>query len=297
MATTGLGPILVPLDGSPSADAALHAALRLAGPGGEILIVHAINRAAIVAECVTPYGGDPTPALEALERDERDIFARAAAEAHAAGVRCTTLAMDGKPSSCIVAAARENPVHSIVMGTRGRRGVARIFLGSTAAGVLHETPVPTVVVHARSDPAGVPMRTMLVGIDESPAASAAAGVAAMMVAREGGLIVLAHVVESSENEGPALRALDEARANAAASGVAVDSVILHEDPVDAILAAAETAHADAIALGAHARAGVRFGMGSVAESIVNRSEIPVLVVPPPNVRTQPPPSTQAQTVS
>ena len=288
-----MSPILVPLDGSPSSVAALRTALQLAGPGGEIIVLHVIDRAAIVSECVTPYGGDPMPALEALESDERDVFASASAEAAAAGVACTTVAMDGKPSSCIVASARKRGPALVVMGTHGRHGLARVFVGSTSIGVLHETPTPVLVVHAHGEPQG-PLRTILVAIDDSTASSAAVATAIAMMSREGGLIVLAHVVEDGTNEAVAMQALDGARAEVAAAGLAVDSIVLHEEPVDAILASAETAHADAIAVGAHARSGVRFGMGSVAEAIVTRSAIPVLVVPPPAVRTGAAQATQAE---
>lgn len=289
METSVLRSILVPLDGSASADAAFGLALRLAAPSGEVIVVHVINRNAVIAECVTPYGGDALPALDALAADEREIFARASALAHAAGVKLSTLALDGPPAACIARAARTRGVDAIAMGTHGRRGLARIVLGNTAAGVLHDTDLPTFVVHeASAAKAAAPFREVLVALDASEAASNAARLAVDLASRDDGRVFLAHVVEHDAGEAAQAQALAEAASYALTSGVAADSAELHGDPVDALLIAAETRHANLIAIGAQGRASGPFRMGSVAESIVRTSPVPVLVVPAPATVSAPP---------
>lgn len=52
----------------------------------------------------------------------------------------------GSPKHIIVDTAREIGADLIVMGTHGDRGIARI-VGSTARGVLHDTPCDVLVVH------------------------------------------------------------------------------------------------------------------------------------------------------
>jgi nucleotide-binding universal stress UspA family protein len=280
MDTRGFRSILVPLDGSAAADAALRLALRLVAPDGEVVIAHAIDRATVVAQCVTPYGGNPTPALEALEADERDILEGASAQARASGVRYSTVSRDGDPASSIAALARERKVEAIAMGTHGRRGLPRIILGSTAAGVLHQTEVPTFVVHEQSAEAAASFRQILVALDAAPAALSAARMAVDLAVRDDAHVFFAHVAESSDNAAEE-KALADVRAYALASGAANDAAILHGDPVDAILVSAETCHANLIALGAHDRARHPFAIGSVAETIVRTSPIPVLVLPTP----------------
>ncbi len=292
MTTSAFHSLLVPVDGSASADAALRLALRLAAPDGEVLIAHVINRAKIVAECVDPYGtgGDPTPALEALEGDEREIFKRACAQAGAAGVRCSTIPLDGPTAPCIAALVRERKVDAIAMGTHGRRGMARMVLGNTAAGVLHRTALPTFVVHEENaGSAERPFGRILVALDASPAAASAARTAVALAARDGGRVFFAYVAENGEDAGPALSA---ARAAASAAGVESDAAVLSGDPVEALLVCAQTCHADLIALGAHRRAGL-FDMGSVAEAIVRTSPVPVLVVPAPVATPLPEPARPA----
>ncbi len=279
MATSAFASMLVPLDGSASAQGALRLALRLVAPDGEVVLAHVINRAAVVAECVTPYGGDPTPALGALEADERDIFEQASAQARAAGVRFSTVALDGSPAGCIAALAREKKADAIAMGTHGRRGLARIVLGNTAAGVLHDTELPTFVVHEQNaESAGAPFSEILVACDASPAARGAARAAIDLAARDNAGVFLAHVAERDDDEAQE-RAFSAAAAYALAAGVAIDRAVLHGEAVEAILVSAEARHAGLIAVGAHGRAAGPFAIGSLAEAIARTSPVPVLVVP------------------
>jgi nucleotide-binding universal stress UspA family protein len=275
--------ILVPVDGSASAEAALRLAVRLAAPDGEVVLAHVIHRAEIVAECVTPYGGNPTPALDALESDERDIFTASQAVARQAGIRSSTAPLDGPPADCIADFARQRGVDAIAMGTHGRRGIARIVLGSTAAGVLHHAAVPTFVCHEQNvDTAAAPFRHILVGLDASPAARSAAQAAVDLAKRDGSSVLFAYVDEGRDALAEQ-RARVQAQAYAAAAGVSSDTAVLQGDPVDALLVAAETCHAGLIAIGAHGGKHTLFGMGSIAEAIVRTSSVPVLVQPLPAV--------------
>jgi nucleotide-binding universal stress UspA family protein len=64
-----------------------------------------------------------------------------------------------------------------------------------------------------------------------------------------------------------------------ALGIAADKVFAHGAPVDAVVAAGQQVHADMIVVGTHARKGLaRVVHGSVAESILRASDIPVLII-------------------
>jgi nucleotide-binding universal stress UspA family protein len=271
---------LVPVDGSAAADAALTLALNLARPsGGELLIVHAINTAAVVAECVTPYGGDPTAALNILEADEQKILDAAFARAREAGITATSMALDGAAAEKIVQVARERHADAIVMGTSGRRGVERFIAGSVAEGVLRTAPVPVFVIHegftAAADRA--PFRRILVAVDDSTPAGAATRFAIDLAARDGAGIVFCHVV--GENEEPPSM-LESTQKLAAERGVESATLTVHgRDTAEIIIASAEASRADLIALGTHGRRGLdRFILGSVVEGVVRNSPIPAVVV-------------------
>lgn len=64
----------------------------------------------------------------------------------AAGVEFTTEVVFGDPAREIVAYAEENGIEGILVGSHGRKGVSRMFLGSVAEKVVRRAPVPVTVV-------------------------------------------------------------------------------------------------------------------------------------------------------
>jgi len=61
--------------------------------------------------------------------------------------------LDGDPATCIVDVAEATKAGLVVVGTRGRTGLARLLLGSVARNVLHHAPCSVLVVHAPVEPA------------------------------------------------------------------------------------------------------------------------------------------------
>jgi nucleotide-binding universal stress UspA family protein len=270
--------ILVPIDGSPSAEAAVGLALHLADGGGSVVFAHAINRAAIIGESVTPYGGDPTVPLELIEQDEGDLFKRETQRAADVGIPATTLSLDGVSYDQIARAAREQQVDAIVMGTRGLGGLARL-VGSTAQGVLRLAVVPTIIVRDGDHLAHGRLRCILAAIDESETSRDAAYLAVNLAARDGGSVVFVHVAQSPDDHAAAV-AVQFAQEFAHERGVHYDTAIVHGHAADAIRISAEVCHADAIAVGTHGRRGFeRLVLGSVAEAVIRESTVPVIVVP------------------
>jgi nucleotide-binding universal stress UspA family protein len=74
---------------------------------------------------------------------------RLLARARKAGVRARGQLLDGVAHEAIVRAARRQGVDRLVMGTHGRTGVARLFLGSVAARVTATAPCPVLTVRGR----------------------------------------------------------------------------------------------------------------------------------------------------
>jgi nucleotide-binding universal stress UspA family protein len=103
----------------------------------------------------------------------------------------------GKPAHAIVKFARRINADLLVMGTNGRRGPAKLFLGSVAQAVLRQAPAPVLVV-PRSQPrrAALKVQTRPVlgalelGANEVADARRIARAAAML----GGPLTLLHVV-------------------------------------------------------------------------------------------------------
>ena len=91
-----------------------------------------------------------------------------------------------------------------------------------------------------------------------------------------------YAIEAVESSAKAF--LDEARAHASGSGVPIETVMVDGDCISCILDLARKLKADLLVVGSHGRGGVpRAILGSVAEGLLRRSEIPVLVTHlPPN---------------
>jgi nucleotide-binding universal stress UspA family protein len=71
------------------------------------------------------------------------------ARARKAGVNARGLLLEGVAHEKIAAAARSTRADLLVLGTHGRTGLARVFLGSVAARVVALAPCPVLTVRAR----------------------------------------------------------------------------------------------------------------------------------------------------
>ena len=74
------------------------------------------------------------------------VLARIAEMAKSTGVDCATIHVkDRLPDEGIIAAAKDNGCDLIVVGSHGRRGFARLLLGSVASRVVTLSPVPVLI--------------------------------------------------------------------------------------------------------------------------------------------------------
>jgi nucleotide-binding universal stress UspA family protein len=152
--TTSAGPftsVLVPYDGSEPSRAALALALTLLGPASRLIVVTVVNEAPIIAESATSVAVyDPTELFEALDEEGRVLLADAVSRCAAAKVTPVTEMAHDTPVPAILETAKKYTCDLIVMGTHGRTGVARFFLGSTTEGVLRQSDVPVLTIRTTS---------------------------------------------------------------------------------------------------------------------------------------------------
>ena len=141
--------ILVPIDGSATADLGLKHAIGLAKEqGARIRMLNVIDERFFVT-AGDGFATDPTPLIESLRSLGRDALANASARAQSAGVAFETAMVESVGryvSDVILEDARKWEADLIVMGTHGRRGLNRLLLGSDAERVLRATPVPMLLV-------------------------------------------------------------------------------------------------------------------------------------------------------
>jgi len=139
--------LIVPLDGSDLAEAALPLARAMAHTlHARVILVGVVPRAGQlvagqVGAIVTYVGAD----LDALEAE-----AKAYLEASAARVGVMpgveAVVRYGDPAAEIAALAEEHAAAAVVMATHGRTGLVRAMLGSVAGGVLHHSKTPVLLI-------------------------------------------------------------------------------------------------------------------------------------------------------
>jgi nucleotide-binding universal stress UspA family protein len=144
--------ILVPLDHSPGSEAIVDYACAIArGCGASITLLHVYEPP---NELVGLVPGATVDGEAAAEHDAgRTLLERASARIQAEGLAPPDRVLEraAKASDAIVAHARMIHSDLLVMGTHGRKGVARLILGSTAEHVLRDAPCPVLAVHLRHE--------------------------------------------------------------------------------------------------------------------------------------------------
>jgi nucleotide-binding universal stress UspA family protein len=147
--------ILVPIDGSPTSNRGLDEAIDLASDQkATICVMH------VVDELVVTTGADgmvymPSNYLDdflkALRARGKKLLARAEAKVRKRGIEVEAVLLETvgrRVADLIVKQAKKWGADVIVLGTHGRRGLARVVMGSDAEMVLRETALPVLLVRS-----------------------------------------------------------------------------------------------------------------------------------------------------
>ena len=199
----------------------------------------------------------------------------------------------------ILAELGEGHADLLVIGTHGRSGFQRFFLGSVTEKVIRRTPCPTLVVPPRAPdvPAGVRIQfhRILCAVDLSESSLDALGRAINIADEADAQLTVLHVVELS----PLLidePTLDFARIREAAAADArrklhelipeqartyctVDTAVVEGRAYREILRHARERQSDLIVMGVHGQGALDLlGFGSTTHHVIRTSACPVLIV-------------------
>jgi nucleotide-binding universal stress UspA family protein len=133
---------LIATDGSQGAYEAVRQGTALAREAGAAITLVSVRHSPL------PVLGDPyyQRILSAELARARAIVEEAAAGVVAAGVDVETEILEGNPADGIAKLARSRAVDLIIVGSRGRGGIAGGLLGSISEGVIHRADRPVLVV-------------------------------------------------------------------------------------------------------------------------------------------------------
>jgi nucleotide-binding universal stress UspA family protein len=133
--------IVVGTDGSPTAMAAVHAAVALAKTKGAIVHVVCAYRPLPARGFAPEAAGHFDPVKEA-----ESCLADAASRIRSEGVEVETHALQGSAAAALVETAENLGARTIVVGNRGMTSSRRFLLGSVPNKVSHHAPCDVMIV-------------------------------------------------------------------------------------------------------------------------------------------------------
>lgn len=149
------GRILVPLDGSSLAEAALSHLNQVVGPATEVILLRVTEVGSGSVPVVASSPTTPLPPVAPAARpggdkafSDAEEYLEAKADllrGHTRAVRCLVIGSADAASTIAEVAANE-AVDLIIIASHGRSGVVRWVLGSVAAKLLRSTARPLLLV-------------------------------------------------------------------------------------------------------------------------------------------------------
>lgn len=289
--------MLVPLDGSESAEVALPYAEQLVGKmGDEITLI------SVVASGKSQQGHIYQVYMQKMvERTAQEIKKQAGKE-----VNVQSAMLEGDPSEEIVDYAERENIDLIVMATHGRSGIRRWALGSVANKVARATGCAVVLIRAKNDRRDVrdrgTIKRVLVPLDRSETSEAVLpyiGDIADNLKTEVILFIaveqLYHVVVAGDSATKipySLEEMDDSVEDARdylervgktldERGITTMAEVGIGNAAEGIIELADKIDADLVAMSTHGRSGLgRWTFGSVADKVLHGGTTPLLLVRP-----------------
>jgi nucleotide-binding universal stress UspA family protein len=195
--------------------------------------------------------------------------------------------------------ADEHDIDLVVMGTHGRRGPARLFLGSVAEEVVRHAPCPVLTLREEKAPQAIEaVEKILVPVDFSPYSQEALSYAKEVAALYGAGLQVLHTIEepaypyfytpggtySPVEQLEALRekaeeALDKMLSETPGPEVPAERIVATGRPASEIARFAEARGSDMVVIATHGLTGLeRLLVGSTAEQVVRLAHCPVFTV-------------------
>ena len=296
--------IIVPLDGSQQADAAIPHAAELARSTGSaihLVRVHVPVLAFMASESPLAI---PDPEWDERVRDmAQDWLVRRAADVRATiGVPLTFELRIGSPAEQVTDAARERHALAIVCTTHGHGGWAPQWLGSVTDGIIRHSPCPVLAMSEQAVRRVARVDRILVPLDGSETAAKILPVVQSVALAANAIVDLYRVVAppwigDAPNAVPGGR-IDPFGVDPAANdakhelertaqeliyrGVrATSTVEIATNSTRAILERIALTDPDMVALTTHGRGLSRLFLGSVADKILRAGGRPALCWRPP----------------
>lgn len=189
--------ILCPVDLSEFSRDALHHAVALAKRyEAKVTVFHVYS----APQPLVPVTGMPgnVPLLPPVHPDEVTEHVRrfCVTSLGDTGESVEIIVKEGNATKEIVKLAEQLPADLLVLGTHGRSGFERLFLGSVTEKVLRSTRVPVMTIPPLTQPGPAAYKTILCPLEFSDPATRALDYALSLAQEAGARLILLHVIES-----------------------------------------------------------------------------------------------------
>jgi len=298
--------MLVPLDGSPFAEAALPSAQWFASrTDARLHLFHAHQPVPVLVGVTEALASAPSPDLGAIRRERSYLDDTAKRLGLVGGVAVQTDFGDGPAGAEIVEEVARIGADLIVMATHGRGALGRLWLGSVADHVVRHAGVPILLIRpqAPNTPGEDPdIRSIVVPLDLSAVSRTILDPVVELARLAKARVTLLYVVEqffqtmepgvpypipqdpgiAELQRANAKRMLEEAASVLREQGIEVSTrVVIATSAAAGVLDTLEKPGYDLVALATHGAGGIRrLLLGSVAEQVIKGASKRVLVVRP-----------------
>jgi len=287
--TTGLKTIVVATDLDGRSDAALEYAGKIAGAyGARVILAYGLDPMDYAA-----VDRVPGRLLNALPQEAREALEKMSADLMLEGIHSHSEIRQGQVAQMLLDVARQHSAGLIVIGTEGRHGAGPVAVGAVAEQLVRQATCPVLAVAADWN-AGphrpIPGGPVMLAMEKNEATAEAVANARSLAEIFQRTLLVVHArtaAEASAFLNPCATTLSDFGI-APSVGFPVRCIVKDGSPVEALTNAIEQHHPSILVVGVK-RMSDSPGPHGTAFSVLVRSRVPVLCVPPASEKdaTQP----------
>ena len=281
--------ILCPVDFFPASDAAVKYAAGLAANYDATL--HLVHVVGPVAPMAYEYMTNASEIIGSIEDSAAEEMNKRVTKLKVMGISSETEIRLGDVFDEIKLTIEEVKPDLIVMGTHGRCGVERWFMGSTTEKLLRHSPVPLVTITAAGENLSAPPRKIMVTTDFSDGTPDALAYAFSVAQENESKVTLLHVVPDIATDLPGKyrstlidgvrNRLEDMVPDEARQWCDIVTRVETGVPYRIIKRVLEDERIDLLVMNIHGKGMFdRALLGSTAERVVRMAGCPVMLVPP-----------------
>jgi nucleotide-binding universal stress UspA family protein len=252
--------------------------------------LHLLHVVSPILYSTEQYAFTVSDIIDSMKKQSARKMKKLERKARAAGLTIYTDVRTGEVKREVESAVRATKADILVMGTHGRRGMEKWFLGSVTERMLRRSPIPVLTLRG-SKKARTTTTRILVTTDFSEGTDNALNYALSIARANKARLTLLHVLEETRavispqyrkeiTEGVRRELLQRIPADAQGSPD-IDTAVEAGTPYHIILRLLKKERIDLLVMNTHGKGMLhRALLGSTSERVVRAADCPVMLIPP-----------------